>query len=99
LGRAYSTIDRLLPDDVDYDDIAANIQELKEELSDIAENKMASSRLRISNFEATKLGKNYSESFFITKNIKCKKNISKLIQDNGSEIIDENIIRESLSKS
>ena len=99
LGRAYSTIDALLPDDVDYDEIAANIQELKEELSNIAENKLASSRLRISNFEATKLGKNCSESFFITKNIKCKKNISKLIQDDGSEITDENIICESLSKS
>ncbi len=99
LGRAYSTIDTLLPDYVDYDDIAANIQELKEELSNIAENKLASSRLHISNFEATKLGKNCSESFFNTKNIKCKKNISKLIQDDGSEIIDENIIRESLSKS
>jgi hypothetical protein len=60
---------------------------------------LATSRLRISNFEATKLGKNCSESFFITKNIKCKKNISKLIQDDGSEIIDENIIRKSLSKS
>jgi hypothetical protein len=67
LGRAYSTIDTLLPDDVDYGDIAANIQEFKEELSNIAENKLASSWLRISNFEATNLGKNCSESFFITK--------------------------------
>ncbi len=51
----------LLPNDVDYDDIAATIQELKEELSNIAEKKLASSPLRISNFEATKLVKNCSD--------------------------------------
>jgi hypothetical protein len=45
----------LLPDDVDYDVLQ------QEELSNIAENKLASSPLRISNFEATKLVKNCSD--------------------------------------
>ena len=99
LGNAYQSIDSVLPDDPEYDEIAANILELREELSNMAENKLASTRLRIHNFEATKFGKNCAESFLITKNIKNKQNINKLINDDGSVITDEKLIRESMSRS
>jgi hypothetical protein len=44
------------------------------------------SRIRTENFTLTSNGKNKAQSFYITKERKASRNISKLVKENGQEI-------------
>ncbi len=61
----------------------------------MAENKELVSRQRILNVKQTKKGKNYAESFYLTKNIKSKRGIAKLVNAEGGEITKDEEIQKT----
>jgi hypothetical protein len=66
-------------------------------LQNLAENKEMASRQRILNVEQTKKGKNYAESFYLTKDIKSKRGIAKLVNAEGGEITKDEEIQKAWS--
>ncbi len=64
----------------------------------MAENKEMASRQRILNVEQTKQGKNYAESFYLTKDIKSKRGIAKLVNAEGGEITKDEEIQKTLEQ-
>jgi hypothetical protein len=76
----------------------ANIHDLQTELQNIAENKEMACRQRILNVEQTKKGKNYAESFYLTKDIKSKKGIAKLVNAEGGEVTKDEEIQKILEQ-
>ncbi len=98
LGEAYTSLDTLEEDDPEVGEISANIHDLQTELQNLAENKEMASRQRILNVEQTKKGINYAESFYLTKDIKSKRGIAKLVNAEGGEITKDEEIQKTLEQ-
>ncbi len=63
-----------------------NIASIRVEVSSEAEVTEIASRIRIENFTLASNGKNKAQSFYITKERKASRTISKLVKEDGQEI-------------
>ena len=96
IAGAFEHLDSLQANDPEIEEVEAYIAERKYELTCYAENKELAGRQRILNFEQTNNGKGTAASFYVTRELKSKKTIQKLVNDNGQEITESQEIVEKL---
>ncbi len=86
LARAYQELDGTETGNDREAEVQENIASIRAEISSEAEVIEMASRIRIENFTLASNGKNNAQSFYITKERKAIRNISKLVKEDGQEI-------------
>ena len=86
LSRAYQELDSTQAGSDRELEVQENIASIRAEISNEAEVIEMASRVRIENFTLASNGKNKAQSFYITKERKTSRNISKLVKEDGQEI-------------
>jgi hypothetical protein len=86
IGHLYEELDQAAPSSEEQAELADRLEELKTQLRDDAELVERASRIRLDNFYLDNNGKNRASSFSITKEPRTKKEVSKLIEEDGGEV-------------
>jgi hypothetical protein len=95
LARSYQELDGTEAGSDREAEVQENIASIRAEISSEAEVIEMASRIRIENFTLASNGKNKAQSFYITKERKASRNISKLVKEDGQEITEpEEIVQE-----
>jgi hypothetical protein len=86
LAKAYQELDGTETGSDREAEVQENIASIRAEISSEAEVIEMASRIRIENFTLASNGQNNAQSFYITKERKAIRNISKLVKEDEQEI-------------
>ncbi len=99
IGQNYAKLDELGPGDPREGGLREELGDLQVQLQHYCENRELAGKQRIDNFYASKNGKSAAASFYITKEKRNNRNISRLIGEGGEVITDPAAIAECLQNN